>query len=110
MSNFRYFIIEDEYHAVKRLTQLIRKLRPETVGLGSTDSVEESVDWIKNNEPPDLFFMDIQLADGLSFDIFNKIKIERPVIFTTAFDEYALHAFKSNGIDYLLQTCGRRRA
>src|SRR5690606_23199624 len=67
------------------------------------DSVEESVKWLQNHNVPELIFMDIQLCDGISFEIFDKVKINRPVIFTTAFDDYMLKAFKVNSIDYLLK-------
>lgn len=67
------------------------------------DSVEDSVEWIKTNSPPDLIFMDIQLADGLSFQIFDQVEVKSPIVFTTAYDEYALNAFKVNSIDYLLK-------
>jgi two-component system response regulator LytT len=66
-------------------------------------SVEESVEWFSNNEHPDLIFLDIQLSDGLSFEIFEKIEVKSAIIFTTAYDEYALKAFKLNSIDYLLK-------
>ena len=67
------------------------------------DSVEDAVNWINNNPEPDIMFFDIQLSDGLSFEIFNQISTKTPVIFTTAFDEYAIQAFKVNSIDYLLK-------
>jgi len=71
--------------------------------VGQIDNVEDSVDWFKAHEQPDLVFLDIQLADGLSFDIFKQVNISSPVIFTTAYDEYAIRAFKLNSIDYLLK-------
>jgi DNA-binding LytR/AlgR family response regulator len=67
------------------------------------DSIEDTVEWFENNPPPDLLFLDIQLSDGLSFEIFNRVEIKTPVVFTTAFDEYAIRAFKVNSIDYLLK-------
>lgn len=70
------------------------------------DSVSRTLDWFKSNPPPDLMFLDIQLADGLSFEIFNHLEIQCPVIFTTAFEEYAIKAFKMNSIDYLLKPIG----
>ena len=97
----RIIIIEDEKPAARLLQRKIEKL-----GLGIQTllhSVEESVDWFANNEHPDLIFLDIQLSDGLSFEIFEKIEIKSAVIFTTAYDEYALRAFKLNSIDYLLK-------
>jgi len=71
--------------------------------LDMLDSVEDAVDWFNNNSSPDLIFMDIQLADGLSFSIFKKVEVDAPVIFTTAFDQYTLQAFKVNSVDYLLK-------
>jgi DNA-binding LytR/AlgR family response regulator len=94
-------IIEDEKPAARLLQRKIEKL-----GYGITTllhSVEESLEWFQNNDHPDLIFLDIQLSDGLSFEIFEKIDIKSAVIFTTAFDAYALRAFKLNSIDYLLK-------
>lgn len=99
----RCLIIEDEYHAAKRLTALVEKLQPAARMLQVLDSVEDAAEWLENHPPPDLIFMDIQLADGLSFEIFKKTEVSAPVIFTTAFDEYALRAFKANSVDYLLK-------
>jgi two-component system, LytTR family, response regulator LytT len=96
-------IIEDEAIAARRLQKLIQELEPDTTILALLDSVEGAVKWCKENVFPDLFFMDIQLADGLSFEIFEKVEIKSPVIFTTAFDEYAIKAFEVNSIDYLLK-------
>ena len=98
-----YLIVEDEYHAAKRLKELIEKNNPGSVCLAVIDSVEDAISWFNDNTAPDLAFFDIQLADGLSFDIFQKVNIDVPVIFTTAFDEYALKAFKTNSVDYLLK-------
>ncbi|MDR7371263.1 LytTR family DNA-binding domain-containing protein [Flavobacterium aquidurense] len=94
-------IIEDEKPAARLLQRKLEKLdiAVETM----LHSVEESVDWFSNNEHPDLIFLDIQLSDGLSFEIFEKIDIKSAIIFTTAYDEYALKAFKLNSIDYLLK-------
>ena len=96
-------IIEDEFHAVTRLSRLLRSIRPDYRIVHSVDSVRESVEWLEENGLPELIFMDIQLSDGLSFSIFNKIEILTPVIFTTAFNEYSLRAFKVNSVDYLLK-------
>lgn len=94
-------IIEDEKPAARLLQRKIEKLGwPVSILL---HSVEESLDWFANNPHPDLIFLDIQLSDGLSFEIFEKINIQSAVIFTTAYDEYALRAFKLNSIDYLLK-------
>jgi len=96
-------IIEDEDNAAIRLEKLIRRIKPDVEVLDILDSVESSVQWFLSNPAPELVFMDIQLADGLSFSIFDKVKIECPVIFTTAFDEFAIKAFEVNSIDYLLK-------
>ncbi len=99
----KVLIIEDEPHAQNELKRLLANSGFEMFILDCIDSVEDSVDWFKLNEAPDLIFMDIQLSDGLSFEIFNHIKITTPVIFTTAYDEYAIRAFKVNSVDYLLK-------
>ncbi|MFK7984288.1 MAG: LytR/AlgR family response regulator transcription factor [Saprospiraceae bacterium] len=99
----KILIIEDEYHAQKYLSNLLKKVIPSIQILDMLDSVEDAVDWFKHNASPDLIFMDIQLADGLSFSIFKKVAIDAPVIFTTAFDQYTLQAFKVNSVDYLLK-------
>ncbi len=99
----KILIIEDEHFAAKRLKTLIEDRISGAEILDEIDSVEDSVSWFNNNPCPSLVFMDIQLADGLSFQIFEKTKVECPVIFTTAYDEYALDAFKVNSIDYLLK-------
>ena len=96
-------IVEDEPEAAARLSTLLRELKPDTKVVGSLDSVKSAVKWISENPSPDLIFMDIQLADGLSFEIFEKADIKAPVIFTTAYNEYALKAFKVNSIDYILK-------
>lgn len=96
-------IIEDEILAAKRLQEMIKKYDPLTRILVKLDSIKSSVKWLNENAHPDLLFMDIQLADGLSFEIFEHVSITSPVIFTTAFDEYAIRAFKVNSIDYLLK-------
>lgn len=99
----KVLIIEDEPLAAERLSDLILAHDSNIQILGILDSVREAVDWFNNEPPPDLCFMDIQLADGLSFDIFEKTKVTCPIIFATAYDEYALRAFKVNSIDYLLK-------
>ncbi|MEO1516580.1 MAG: LytTR family DNA-binding domain-containing protein [Bacteroidota bacterium] len=96
-------IIEDEALAAERLAQLIRRYDPDVDILASLDAVEQAVEWFEQSDPPDLAFMDIQLADGLSFEIFEKAQVDCPVIFTTAYNEFALRAFKVNSIDYLLK-------
>lgn len=99
----RILIIEDEHYAAKRLDSMIQKYLPEGRIMEVIDTVEHSVIWLNKNVEPNLIFMDIQLADGLSFQIFKKINLKCPVIFTTAFDEYAIEAFKVNSVDYLLK-------
>ena len=96
-------IIEDEKLAANRLSALIKKMDEAVKIVGILDSIKASVAWFSSNPQPDLAFMDIQLADGLSFEIFDQVAVSCPVIFTTAFDEYALRAFKVNSIDYLLK-------
>lgn len=96
-------IIEDEFRAANQLQSLLKKMPISYEVLDVIDSIEQAVFWIQNNPSPDLIFMDIQLADGLSFEIFNHVSIESPIIFTTAFDQYAIQAFKVNSIDYLLK-------
>lgn len=96
-------LIEDEPQAIKRLETLIKELIPGVRVLASLDSVKESVRWLNENRSPDLIFMDIQLADGISFQIFEQCRVKSPVIFTTAYDAYALKAFKVNSIDYILK-------
>ncbi|PUV26460.1 MULTISPECIES: LytR/AlgR family response regulator transcription factor [Sphingobacterium] len=96
-------IIEDEIKAARSLENLILKLRPETKIIAKIQSVEAAIDYLSNSLSPDIIFMDIQLSDGISFDIFKSVKIVCPVIFCTAFGEYAMDAIKENGIDYLLK-------
>lgn len=99
----KILIIEDEPFAQDELKRLLAKAETEMKILDCLDTVEDSVIWFGENESPDLVFCDIQLADGISFDIFNRVKVTAPVIFTTAFDEYAIKAFQVNSIDYLLK-------
>ncbi|MFM9989331.1 LytR/AlgR family response regulator transcription factor [Flavobacterium sp.] len=94
-------IIEDEKPAARLLQRKLEKLDIKVDNM--LHSVEESIAWFSNNEHPDLIFLDIQLSDGLSFEIFEKVAIKSAIIFTTAYDEYALKAFKLNSIDYLLK-------
>ena len=96
-------IIEDEHPAAKRLEKLLAEHCRECEIIGFLDSVETATSWLTSHSSPDLIFMDIQLADGLSFDIFSKTDVTAPVIFTTAFDQYTLRAFKVNSVDYLLK-------
>ena len=96
-------IIEDEHLIARRITDLLGQIDPGISVLASIDTVKRACEWFSQNEKPDLVFMDIQLADGLSFDIFDLVKIEAPVIFITAYQEYAIQAFKVNSVDYLLK-------
>lgn len=100
-------IVEDEVIAAQNLQRLIRQIDPEIEIIATLKSVEESIDWFTNQAVPDLVFMDIHLSDGSSFSIFDKARISCPIIFTTAYDQYALNAFKVNGIDYLLKPVNR---
>ena len=103
----RVIIIEDEQLTAKKLVSLLNELMPDAVVMSILQSVGESVEWFRNNLMPDLVFMDIHLADDLSFAIFDHIEISCPIIFTTAYDEYALRAFEVNSIDYLLKPVSR---
>lgn len=96
-------IIEDEIPAAKRLEKLIKEIDPAIIIETKLDSIEAAVEWFSTHAQPDLILMDIELADGQSFEIFNQVKITAPVIFATAYDEFALKAFKVNSIDYLLK-------
>jgi two-component system LytT family response regulator len=101
-------IIEDEVLAAKALQKLLGEVSPETEVLSILETIEESLEWFENNEMPDLLFMDIHLADGSAFSIFEKVEITCPIIFTTAYDEYALKAFEVNSIDYLLKPINKK--
>ncbi len=99
----RVLIVEDETAAVRNLRSMLRSLEPFAEIAGVTDSVTGTVDWLRNHTSPDIIFMDIHLADGDAFLIFDKIRVLSPVVFTTAYDRYALEAFRVNSIDYLLK-------
>jgi two-component system LytT family response regulator len=99
----KVLIVEDEHAAARRLEKLLADIDPEITVLDRLDSIESTVIWLQNNPSPDLIFLDIHLADGSSFDIFEHVQVECPVIFITAFDEYALQAFRVNAVDYLLK-------
>lgn len=96
-------VIEDELKTGRALIKLISKIRPQSKIEGPVQRVSSSIEYLQANAAPDLIFMDIQLADGLSFEIFQHIRVISPVVFCTAFDEYALDAFKANGVDYILK-------
>jgi two-component system LytT family response regulator len=99
----RVLIIEDEETASKRLAKMVNETLADAEILAQLSSITAAVEWFKNNPHPDLAFFDIHLADGNSFEIFNSVTVTCPVIFTTAYDQYALDAFKVNSIDYLLK-------
>lgn len=99
----RIVIVEDEAFAADALEVLIRKLRPAAEVLARLESVEEAIEWFEEQQHPDLIFCDIHLSDGSSFEIFREVEVKCPVIFTTAFNEYAIEAFKVNSVDYLLK-------
>jgi DNA-binding LytR/AlgR family response regulator len=99
----KVIIIEDEKLAANHLEKMITKYDPSVEVLAKLESVGDSIEWFTANGDPDLIFLDIHLDDGLSFSIFEKVKVNAPIIFTTAYDEYAIKAFKMKSIDYLLK-------
>ncbi|MEO6132861.1 MAG: LytTR family DNA-binding domain-containing protein [Saprospiraceae bacterium] len=99
----KILIIEDEQAAVRRLQKLVHDIDATHEIIGALSSIDASVEWLQQHTSPDIILMDIHLADGSSFDIFDKVVVTAPVIFVTAYDEYALKAFKVNAIDYLLK-------
>lgn len=96
-------LLEDEYPAAERLQRLLLQAAPEAQVLAVLDSVTGAVQWLSTNPAPDLILSDVQLADGLSLDVFDQLIVRSPVIFTTAYDAYAIRAFKANSVDYLLK-------
>jgi DNA-binding LytR/AlgR family response regulator len=103
-------IIEDEKPAAAKLSMLIQSILPEVTIVAILQSIKQSVNWLKENSNAyDLLFLDIQLADGKSFEIFKQVRIDKPIIFTTAYNEYAVEAFKVNSIDYLLKPVTKER-
>jgi two-component system LytT family response regulator len=103
MPALRILILEDEYPAAERLQRLLTQAAPTAQVLAVLDTVAGALVWLAANPAPDLILSDIQLADGLSLDVFAQTVVRSPVIFTTAYDQYALQAFRANGIDYLLK-------
>lgn len=99
----KVIIVEDEYFTARSLQSLLTETAPEIEVLTILQSIEECVDWFDNNPQPDLAFMDIHLADGQVFSLFDRVEVSCPIIFTTAYEEYALKAFEVNSIDYLLK-------
>ncbi|WP_103070852.1 LytR/AlgR family response regulator transcription factor [Aquimarina sediminis] len=96
-------IIEDELPAQRLLKETLQEINFDTKVIGCLNSIKSAVEWFQNNPHPDIVLLDIQLSDGLSFEIFKQAKVESAIIFTTAYDEYAIQAFKVNSIDYLLK-------
>jgi len=96
-------IIEDEHLAADRLAIMLQKVETEINVLARLESVLDSINWLNSHDRPDLIFMDIQLDDGICFEIFDSVEIDTPIIFTTAYDSYAIKAFKVNSVDYLLK-------
>lgn len=99
----RVLVVEDETAAAVNLVSMLKRLFPYMEVVAQLESVTDTVEWFKSNEVPDLVFMDIHLADGSAFSIFDKAEVHCPVVFTTAYDQYALEAFRVNSIDYLLK-------
>jgi two-component system, LytTR family, response regulator LytT len=99
----RILIVEDETAAYENLVDILAEIDPAIQIAGYTESISQTIHWLKTNRVPDLILMDIHLSDGSAFSIFKSIKLETPIIFTTAYDEYAIDAFKVNSIDYLLK-------
>ncbi len=102
-SREEFLIIEDEPHAQRELMRILKELEPNVRLTAGIESVEDAVQYLQNHSSPDLIFMDIQLSDGLSFKIFDQVEITAPVIFTTAYDQFALQAFGVYSVDYLLK-------
>lgn len=96
-------ILEDETLAAEKIENALREIDPQITIAARLKSIESAVEWFSKNEHPDLVISDIRLLDGLSFEIFQKVKVQKPVIFTTAYDQYALRAFEVNSVDYLLK-------
>ncbi len=99
----RVLIIEDEYGVAQNLCDILYEIEPEIEILAILETIKDAVEWIMTNPKPDLGFFDIRIADGHSFEIFERTPVDFPIIFTTAYDEYALQAFKVNSIDYLMK-------
>ena len=105
----RVIILEDESRAASYLERLMAIVAPEMAVIAKIESVRNGIKYLKENPMPDLIFSDIQLADGLSFEIYKQVTVTCPIIFTTAYDHYAIEAFKTNGIDYLLKPIEEQR-
>ena len=105
----KVIIFEDEPRAARHLERLLTRVAPAMKVIAKLESVRDGVKYLQDNPEPDLIFSDIQLADGLSFEIYNQVTVRCPIIFTTAYDHYAIEAFKTNGIDYLLKPIEEER-
>lgn len=105
----KVLIIEDEAKAVRELSTLLSYIDDDIQVIAALDSVEQALKWFSENDQPDLIFSDIQLADGICFDIYKQIQVHSPVIFCTAFDEYLMKAFDTNAISYLLKPITREK-
>ena len=99
----RVLIVEDETAAYENLVDILGEVSYDIQIVGNTESVTQTIHWLQSNPAPDLIFMDIHLSDGSAFAIFDQIEVEAPIIFTTAYDQYAIDAFKVNSIDYILK-------
>ncbi len=99
----RVLIVEDETAAYENLVDILREVSYDIQISGNTESVTQTIHWLQSNPAPDLIFMDIHLSDGSAFTIFDKMELETPIVFTTAYDRYAIEAFKVNSVDYLLK-------
>lgn len=99
----RVLIVEDETAAYENLVDILKEVSRDIQISGNTESVTQTIHWLQSNPVPDLIFMDIHLSDGSAFAIFDKIELEIPIVFTTAYDRYAIEAFKVNSVDYLLK-------
>lgn len=99
----KILIVEDETAAYENLVNILTEINPEIEVIGNTESIKQTVRWLRSNASPDIILMDIHLSDGSAFAIFDAIQVEVPIVFTTAYDEYAISAFKVNSVDYLLK-------
>ncbi|MEZ5046540.1 MAG: LytTR family DNA-binding domain-containing protein [Chitinophagaceae bacterium] len=99
----KILIVEDEVLAFIRLKKMVEEISPKPISIEHTDSISSTIAWFKENKQPDLLFLDIEISDGNSFEIFKHISIDSPIIFTTAYDQFAIDAFKVNSVDYLLK-------
>ena len=99
----KVLIVEDETSSYQNLLSIIKEVAPDTEVVGNTESVNETVRWLNEHQQPDLIFMDIHLSDDSAFAIFSQMEVKVPIVFTTAYDEYALDAFHVNSIEYLLK-------